>query len=90
MIEFLKGPIMLCERQYIIQMNNIIFVVYAQRTICDVCQHPAITFNRTEAGGWLNVSDDAAVQTQIQASAHTLEHLCIRTLCHIVIMHGDS
>lgn len=56
MIEFLTGPIMLCEHWYFIQMNNIICVFKGQRTKCDVCQHPAITFNKTEGGGWVDVS----------------------------------
>lgn len=92
MIEFLTGPIMLCERWYFIQMNNVIFVVKGQRTKCDVCQHPAITLNRTKGGGWLNVSDDVSVHTQIHASVHTvtLQHLYIHTLRHMLIMHKDS
>lgn len=39
---------MLFELRYFIQMNNIIRVVKGQRTKCDVCLHPAITFNRTD------------------------------------------
>lgn len=72
-------------------MNNVICVVKGQRTKCDVCQHPAITFNRTEGGGWLNVSDDVsmAVHTQIYACAHTvtLELLYMSRLFQILIIH---
>lgn len=66
MIEFLTGPIMLCEHWYFIQMNNVICVVKGQRTKSDVCQHPAIPFNRTGGGGGgrANGTDVASVLAQ--------------------------
>ena len=73
-------------------MNNVVFVVKGQRTKCDVCQHPAIPFNRTKGGGRLNVSDDVSAHTQIHASVHivTLEHLYTHALFHILIIHEDN
>lgn len=57
MIEFLTGSIMPCERSLLllfffpIQMINVIRLVREQRTKCEVCQHPAITFISTGGGG---------------------------------------
>ena len=92
MIEFLAGPIMPRERRYFIQMNTVICVVKGRRTICSVCQLPAITFNRTEGGGRLNVSDDVSAYTDSSKGTHTvtLEHLYINTVCYILIIHQDN
>lgn len=87
MIEFLTGPIMLCEQRYFIQMNNIICVVKGQRTKCDVCLHPAITFNRADGGegeGELSVRNEIAVHAGSCKCAVTVQHYCRSpTMCDI-------
>lgn len=92
MIEFHTGPIMLCEHWYFIQMNNVIHVVKGQRTKWDVCQHPAITFNRSEERGWLNVSDDCVHADSCRCTcSHTiLQDSYISKRHYIPIIHKDN
>lgn len=53
-------------------MNNVIHVVKGQRIKWDVCQHPAITFNRSEERGWLNVSVDCVHIDSCKSYAYTI------------------
>lgn len=70
-------------------MNNVICVVKGQRTKCEVCQHPAITFNRTEAGGRLDVSGDAYTQSRMCAYSYTRTPLHMQ-ICLIILYVSDQ